>query len=430
MLPALLLTLLATPVPAGSADQDRGSLEELLRETRKRRAEALARLEAPVAEGIKRLEALGTGGSPTELEKIKGDLVALGPDAAPLIARHLDPGAVAGEAEKALARHVSDVLQALPTSAVTPTLIEIARSGSKTGRIEAIRVLGTSPDVEPASACLADLYLSSKGTMRVVALTSLARLGGAANEKILLDALSEDDPELLKAVLAALTDVGSRGAIQKVRDLAGVPETAAPLVNEILAYLRSCADAVGEDDVRTLVRLAAHDAPEDGDRVAILDAIPDFDPELDSKLKKLFEPLLDSADNTLREATQVCMALLGDRNQRRDLIRRYDDLVDQNDNWAGAYEQRGEVYLRLHEYREAIKDFKRAIKTYESQGRSIKDGIQIDLARAHCLDGNPKQASEVLEDASLSRSALRKLARDPDFRALKDHSRYGKIFDV
>lgn len=441
MLPAsliLLLPLAPTPPAAerGAApalllqDEPRPSLEELLRRAREKREENARRLGPRVDDLVRRLDALGASGAVTEIGRVRDELVALGPEAAPLLLPHLDPGATSSEGERARARHVGAALQALGSGAVTRELIHMARTGSKEGRTNAMEVLGSSPDVELASACLADIFRNAKGPLRTGAVTALARLGGPGNEALLLEALGDDDPEVLKAVLAALTGVRSSAALAQVRDLAGAPMVAAPLVPEILAYYRSCADALEEDDLQALVRLAAHDAPSPEDRLRVLDTLPALTDDVSSRTEKLFDPLLASKEEELQEAARICLALLGDRGQRREILKRYDDLVDQNENWSGAYSQRAAIHLRLGDPGEAAKDYRRAIQIREDQGRPLDEELYVQLARAYSLDGNAKKAHDALQTAGLSRSELRALALDPDFGTIRDHSRYGKIFDV
>jgi tetratricopeptide (TPR) repeat protein len=430
------------PARAGAVDADgpravhppEGSLEKLLREVRRRRAGSAAKLSGPVETLVSKLDAVPADDA-AEAARIQQALIALGSEVAPLLVARLDPGAAAGGPEKRLAQRLVGVLVALPTRAITDALIAMAREGSKGGRVNALEVLGTSPDRAKASETLVDLFRHSSGELRSQAVRSLARLGGAENEAVLVDALKESDVEILRAVLAALTEVASPAGRARVRDLAGAPGVAAPLVGEILAYYRALANAssggVDSDDVGALLRLAAHDAPQKADRLSVLDAIPAFHPGLDTKTKKLFEPLQNEADDELREAAEICLALLGDRNARRDVIKRYNDLVARNDTWAGAYEQRGAVLLKLAEYDGAAKDFRRAIKVYESQGRTNQlEDLYVLLARTYARDRNPKKAFDALEEGKLPRAVLKGLKSDPDFAEVAAHTRYGKIFDV
>ncbi|MCZ6596957.1 MAG: hypothetical protein O7B99_04905 [Planctomycetota bacterium] len=446
MIPVLLVPLLLSPVEpplsvvqqpvlrpgTGMRDDGRESLEELLRRVRLNRAAAMRQLEAPVAALIERIEALGAGGSRAERDQIKKEILALGPDAPPILVPFVDPGLLGGETERFRARGVAEALCLMETRSITDALIRMARSGSQEARVNAMRVLGFSKDHRRASECLADIFRhANQKDMRREAVTGLARLGGKKNEAILLEALEDNDRNLLKAVLAGLTEVGSKAARSRVRELAGVPDTAARLVDEILAYYLAVADAVDANDVRTLVRLAAHDALKDIQRIRILDTLPGFDPNLDSSLKKLFQPILDSPGTDLREAAQVCLARLGDRSMERELIRRYDDMVDKNPRWATAYEQRGDIYFRLEKYTQASKDFKKAIRTSKDQvrPRGIWWHLYVSLARSYAFENKLKNAYDTLKEGSLKRSVMLELAEDPDFAALRAHSRYGKIFD-
>jgi len=423
---------LATAPAAAPDALEEGSLEKLIREVRRRRAGSVAKLAGPVETLVKQLDQVPAD-EPAEAVRVQEALIALGTEIAPLLVPRIDPGAASGGPEKRLARRLVVVLNALPTRATTDALIQMAREGSKSGRIHAMDVLGSSPDRGKVGPVLVDLFQHSSGDLRAQAVRSIARLGGEENEAVLITALGESDPEVLRAVLAALTDVASPAGRGRVRDLAGAPIAAAPLVAEILAYYAALARTVGieDEDVAALVRLASHDAPSKDDRILVLATIPTFADDVDSKTKKLFDPLLAVADDEIREEAEICLALLGDRNARRDVIKRYDELVSRNDSWAGAYEQRAAVLLKLREYDDAAKDFRRAIKIYANQGRTSQlEDLYVELARTYARDGNAKKAFDALEEAHLPRSVMKKLKDDPDFAEIVAHSRYGRVFDV
>jgi len=425
LLPALLL---CAPGAAGApADRgEDGSLEQLLREVRRRREAAAAKLAVPVTDLVQQLQKASTGDGEAA-EKAKVQLVALGTEAAPLLVPHLDPGQGALGPDRRRASLVAEVLEQLPTRSVTDALITMARTGSPHGRLNALRVLGTSPDRAAAGACLIEAVRTSDKDTRVQALRSLARLGGAEHETVLVEALAETDPDVLRAVLTALTGVRSVAGRERVRTLMGAPQLAVPLVKEITAYLRAIAPSLAPEDFEALARLAAHESVAEKDGLLILDTIADLQPQLDAKLHKLFEPLL--ANQFLRTDAQLCLARLGDRNERRDLIKRFDELVARNEDWAGGYEQRGGVLLKLGEYGEAARDYARAVKLYQTQGREIEDSIYIELARAYVLDQNLKKAHEALTEGGLASGALKQLKTDPDFQTLAESGKYGRIFD-
>ena len=431
--PALLLALLALaagPAPAAPARQGggEGSLEELLRSVRRRRTEATAKLLKPLEKLLAELDATPPNAKP-ELERIKGGLIALGTDVAPLLVPHLEPGEGAEPPAKRRAKLVSEALVALPTRSVTDALIAQARAGTTEGRVNALRALSVSPDREKAGACLVEVFHSAGGEVRLEAMRSLARLGGPENQGILVEALGETDAEVLRAVLGALADVSSVAGLERVRGLVGAPPLAARLVKEILLYYRAIAAHLAPEDFEGLVRLAAHGTPSKEDRQLILDSLPGLQPEVGPKLRKLFDPLLTGEDDDLRVSAQLCLARLGDRNERKELMKRFNELVERNDDWAGAYEQRGSILLKLGDPAEAAKDYARAVKVYQDHNQPPADETVVNLARAYARDSNLKKAFETLSQYGLPRSLMKSLAVDPDFRALAEHGRYGRVFD-
>jgi tetratricopeptide (TPR) repeat protein len=325
---------------------------------------------------------------------------------------------------------VADVLEQLPTRSVTEAVMQVARKGTPAGRVNALRVLGTSPDRAAAGACLVEAFRTQEGEVRLEAVRSLARLGGPEHEGVLVEALGEVDHDVLSAVLTALAESGTAAGREQVRNLAGAPAQANTLVKEILAYERAIAASLGPEDFEALVRLAGSPGAVKDDRRLILDTVAELHPQLDAKLRKLFDPLLAEVDEDLHLSAQLCLARLGDRNERRDVLKRFDELVARNEEWAGAYEQRGAVLLKLGDYGEAAKDYAHAIKVYKDINRSdVAETLYVDLARAHVLDQNLKKAHEALIEGGVSRAVLKQLAQDPDFRPLVEHGRYGRIFD-
>jgi HEAT repeat protein len=428
-LPAVPTGVLARP--AVEADESgRESLQEFLRRAREQRRALFEALRPRVTQLVERLEALGRP-ERRELGRIHEELEELGPEAAVLLLPYLEPGASPGEASRFRAREIASALSKNTPRSITPRLITLVGQGSKEARRNAMTVLGNSPDVELASVCLREAFENSTGELRLAAVTALARLGGEENVELLGTALLDQEAKVVSAVLDALTRTRSPEVAPRVLILVRGSEggIAHRVVSDIVAYWKAVPDAVDEETLHALLDLAKNARTPTSGRVALLETVPVFDPPLNSAMKKALAPLLSASDTTVREAAQVCAALLGDRNARKELLRNYDDLVERQNKWPNVYEQRAGIHLRLRGYGDAVKDYKTAIKLLGEQKRSVDREIWIGLARAYALDGKEKQSHDALQDAKLPPSVLSTLAEDPDFASIADHARYGRIFE-
>lgn len=447
MLTSILLAAapaLAPPLPAprsatpafvaetqdGSSDGER-SLEEFLREARSKKEAQLSKLRGPVAAIVVRLESLRRPRPAKELRKLRADLDALGREAAALLLPHIDPGEPSSDESRFRAEEVAEALIRMRTAVITEPLIELGTTANMRTRHLAIRVLGHAPDHRRASAFLTTLFAKSDGTVRHECVLALAHLGGPENAEVLKGALQDSNEEIVRAVLGALAVAKDAAAAEGVRALLRNHASARQCVTGILGYFRACPDTVDGDVVVELLELASANPSRlsEEDQIRVLDAIPEFDPDLGSRVTDAIAPLLASSDPDIQEAAQVCVALLGDRGARRELKKKYDEWIREQDNWAAAYEKRGALLVKLEEYADAAKDYKRAIEMREEGGRPVPRDLYIEMARAHVLGDKLRQGYEALRVAYLSPGQLDEVAADPDFAELVSHSRYGKLFE-
>jgi hypothetical protein len=429
-LPILLALIPAATPPIVEGDADAGSLEEFLRKARSKKESRLESLRAPVAAVVAKLESMTRPRPKRTVEGLRRDLDALGTEAATLLLPHIDPGEPSSDGSRFRAEEVAEALIRMHTAAITAPLITVASGSNQRAQRLAIRVLGHAPDRARAGAFLTELFRSSRGSTRQECVLALARLGGRENAKVLEEALRDPSEEIVRAVLSALAEARGIGAIDGIRVLLRDHSAAGNVVEEILGYFRACPETASEEVVIELIQLAAAGSElSEKDRLLILEELPRFKPSVDSKLNRAIEPLVSSSDPEIQEAAQICMALLGDRKTRRDLKRKYDEWIREQDNWAAAYEKRGALLLKLEEYADSAKDYKRAIDMRESDGRPVPRNLYIEMARAHILGGKLRQSHEALQDAYLSPGQIKEVAKDPDFAELVDHSRYGKLFE-
>jgi len=430
----LLLASFALATTTAAAAQD-GSLEAYLRRLRIEREALHAQLREPVRELVDRLEQLD---DPTrgELERVRQEIDGLGPEAGPILVPYIDPGPgpdgdeSSPEGHELRAREITDALIRLRAPGIVGDLIRRTATGTAVGRIHAIEILGSSPEPERAGAHLEELFRTSTGKLRLEVVRSLARLGGTRNAPTLRAALTDSDPDVVGTVLAVLAAAHSIDAAPAVLNLTKLSDAAAPVSSGIVAYYLACPEVVDEEVLSALVGLALSADLELERRIEVLDAIPSFEAAKGSRLRRQLDPILDTSVTALREAGLICLASLGDRSARRDLLRAYDDLVQKNGDWPDAYEHRADIQLRIGNYNEAVKDYRRAIELLSSRARQgAYRKLWISMARAYVKGQKLRQAHDTLEEIGLSDKLKAELAADPDFSPLLEHSRYRKILE-
>lgn len=420
------LALLAAPRALAQArPADGGSLESYLEELRKKRDAELERLRPAVETATKRL---GLARSQAELRKLQQELAALGPETALLLLPALDPGAQGGAPEEQTASEVTAHLQRTRPAGVVEELVRLARSGSPKGRANALRVLGAVPEQARALATLRALYAELAGALRGECVRALARQ--APLDPLLVSALADSHPAVLAAALEALREEPRRAPRPEVLAVLADPARGADVLVELMRYLTQPGQSLDEDSAERLLAFAGRsDLPVEA-RLAVLDGFPRLGVTMGAPIRRAFEPVVASPDSAVKDAALIALTLLKDSKARRDLMKFYDEQVKDNPNWALAYQKRGKVLLRIHEYGPAAKDFTRALELQEESARlPANRELWIDLARAHVLDDKLQKAVEVLEDFGLTNDLRRELREDPDFRALAEHPRHGKVLE-
>src|SRR5258706_552148 len=219
LLGAALLFLLEEPSSAGTvrspgASGDRPSpsrqensrltLQELLARMKKMRDDRVGELRGSVEQILRTLELEAQTHRSAGLVEQKDRLVALGAECAPILVESIDPGESPDDTARLRAGTITQALVEQRSPVVTARLVEIARTGSPEGRLNAAKALSASPDVDRASAILVELFRSAQGELRRVALVGIARLGGAENEKVIATALTAGNAEAIKLSLEAL----------------------------------------------------------------------------------------------------------------------------------------------------------------------------------------------------------------------------------
>lgn len=425
--PILLALALLAPAVA-----PQGSLEAYLARARDARDAELARLRKSVDDLAQRLGLARA----RDLERLHEQLTALGPEVAPLLVPYLDPGPPGPDASgkdrgaerQQRAEQVAEALIRAANPALVEDLLELARAAAPEGRVLAVRVLGANPEHERALAGLRALFPGTKGELRVACVRALAQLD--PGEPLVAAALTDPEPGVVRAALGSLSSVPHGEPMPAVLELLADATRAAPVLEALVGYFRAPGLEVEESTVTELIRLALRDDLAVEARTAAVDALPYLGVPLSAPMRREIEPLLDTSDTTLRESTLVAMTLLRDTRAKRELTRHYDDLVDDNPRWPQAYKQRGDMYLRIREHRDAVNDYTKAIELHGKTSRLPGNrDLWVNLARAYVKDGKLRQAAETLEEFGLTSELRDALRKDPDFAPLAEHPRYGKILE-
>jgi len=352
----------------------------------------------------------------------------LGPEAATLLVPYVEPGEGAGPEQLYRAETITHALEDLPNEATVQPLLHIATTGTVQARVHAVRLLGTAPDSRRAISFLMQV-VNGGDELEVEAAAALARSADEAAREVLRVKLVEARPVVARGILEVWARMGTTPAGPAVLDLARRPDRAAPVLGAIVAYWKAVPTTATTGTREALIQLALAPSSETPVRTLALEALIDLELPLDSDDKERLEVLTDSAEAGLRETSLICLALAGDRGARRTLVREADDEVDRNEDYPPAYEQRGDLYFRLRDFPDAARDYRKAIDLLDRGQRAPGVEIQVKLARAYARADRLRNAYETLQAAGLRREELAELANDPHLAELREHSRYGRIFE-
>jgi len=418
---ALLLfgSLSAQEPPEGADD----SIESLLERTRARRDELQSRLAPRVGEIVAELES-AAGENVAAEKRLRREIGELGPEALPLFLPFLDPGRPERKGPSYRARILARALADTPSDVLTTGLLQLTTSASPEGQRHAVAVLARQPPDPRIDRQLLLRFQATEGAVRLECIRSLALRGG--HEELLERTLRDPDPGIVGAVLEALASRGAAEAAPAVRGLLGRPRSASQVLGKITDYYSACPQVVDETTLDELLPFLLKEEIDDDTRIELLDVVPAFTRSLTLKQRRLIEPILDSRNSDLREAGLVCMALLGQRSARKELIKYYTRQIEEYGGYPKAYEDRADMYLRIREFSPAIKDYKRSLEQLGERAFlvSYRD-VWVKLARAQVGANRLRQALETLKEFGLGPRMREIILSDPAFEPLIN-SRYGR----
>jgi HEAT repeat protein len=413
-----LLLLLAPEALARAPQAERGSLEDLLRRARVESTKVAAALTGEVQMILGELEVLPLRTRAQGAEKLRRKLVELGPGVAPLLLPALEPGPAdpaTGEVDaeaRFRAAQVAQVLQELRSRTITDALIELARTGTETGRVHALAVLGASPEPRRVAPIIHAVFESETGAVRLAALSALAELGGPEASARLAAALAHEEPEVVETALLAVAQARNREVEPHVLALLGSKR--APFnVRPVLEYYRALPELLEREHLLALAELAANPDVNRGDTVRILDMLRELEVGLDRNTKRALEPLETSANNLVAEAALALLARAGDKRARRLYLASYEEDVQRQEDYPEPYVARGHALYRIGDLTSASRDYRTAIKLENAGNRDHEP--YVGLAKCYAAQKRYKDASDYLERSPLSTTRLRELAKEPVF---------------
>ncbi len=429
--PLFALAALAAFAAADGARQEpahRESLQEFLQRLKAHQSGQVSQLKTGLDSILKSMEADALARRMDALEGARGKLVALGAEAAPLLAAELDPGVEATDALKLRALFVVRALQDLASPALTDRLVQLAQAGSIEGRKNAIAVLASSPEPERAAPVLVGIVKAKTPELFDAALGALAHLDTPEADKTLSDQLADASPAVVKSALLALAGARNARLAPRILRLIEVPRDAVQYVDTVLYYYAHVPEAADKRHVLALLKLAQDFSPPPELRARILDTIPSLSDKLDAEAKRVLKELGESPTKEVKEAALVVLVLCGEKSARRDLFADVEIQIERNKNYAQNYETRARLLYRINEFRDAIRDYQSAIKLSANDFRAQPEQAYIGLARCQMQTGKLKEAKETLEKAPISLKELQLLAKEPVFQKLVENPKYRGVF--
>jgi len=426
----LLALVLAASGPVISVPDDRRSLEELLAEYAATRDARLEALRTEVDSLLRRLELEIDAGGSRQVEDVRKQLIKLGPEVAPLLVRQLDPGANSEiEAIRRRSLELSRVLLELDTLSITDELIALARRGTTHGQRNALRVLSRTSEPDRVSPILRTLFGKENGPPRDATLAAIAAIGGPANDAFVGDSLNPKDEELARVALTALTNSRCVSAGPQVAKLLVEPAIATRFGDLLAAYYTACPELVDESVSDAFMRMIVQEDFKSNPSVLYIGFLAQHSGEWSRDVKRGMETISLRPDTVGGEAL-IALALSGDRTAKKTLLEPYNDEIDDNPDFARAWASRAHIQFRLENYKAATKDYTKALAAKTQSPTDRRNDWHEALARSYARMGKVREASQWLEKSSLSTDRRRELSRDPDFREVAEHSKYGKVFDV
>jgi tetratricopeptide (TPR) repeat protein len=427
---ALLLTGSAPSVPC-PPQAERQSLEDLRRQAEEARALSREALGPEVARLVSDLEELKVTTRTSRTAAVQRALRELGPAAAPLLVRFLQPATMKGfeptRGDVFRAELMAEVVAELASPAVTDELIRMATEGSPLARLNALTALAGTPEPERVTGPLmaiaggrASIGASPElgSAIQQAAFMTLAVLGTPAGLEFIKGKVADSDPRVAAAALAGLGAAPVETSAAVVLQLLQTP--AAPgLAGELFAYYDSHSELMDElDHSRGLGAVAVNPETASEARVDLFDLLRTTDARVGTPVKRKIDDYTNFARSDVRTAALMLLARMKDRSARKALLAEIGEPTGEQAFYIVQHaSERARLLHEIGDYSASVKDWRRAFDASKGSSRNRKE-LFIGIAQTLARQKKYREAKQYLEDAPISLKELQSLSTRRDFRGM------------
>lgn len=371
---ALALLLLVAPVPAQTGLEN---LPALARARAERLRPRLAQMMEPYWADL----ALRYRDSPEFLEGRIDEVVALGDTVVPLLLEQLRPQTISSQTRN-LAGNCRRVLQNLDPDSFLDALIEIIQSGHEVGRYQALLLLGsaTSPRaLQALERALADGLPSDHEAL----LWAFARHRAKAPAQKLVKLLGSQDSSLRRATLDYLIAAAPADVAPTVLQ-ALTQEAEVALIPYFVDYFGAATPA-NDDVARALLPMLDGGRLDWQDSLRLIRSLATIAPQDHEPTRRRLHRIVEEGETgALGLEAALALRSIGDKNGVKRLQSKLTDLLRKAPRRQEAYyyEQRGDLYFAIEDYKLAADDYEKVLDTSNSSLLSRKIHKQIARCEA------------------------------------------------
>jgi hypothetical protein len=335
--------------------------------------------------------ALDYRGSAQFLDQQIAKVVALGDGVVPLLLEKLQPPADT-PAARHLAANCRRALEQLDPQGFLDALLELLAGSNEIARQEAIRLLGRTDSPRAVQALAAALDQGREDERRIL-LQALTRLRAAAAAPKIAPMLGSSDRGVREAVLDFLVAARPAAVVPTVLQALSV-ETDNRLLRQYIEYFAVAAPE-SDEAARALLPLLDDGRLDFTDTKRLVQVLATVAPRNHDATMRRMHEILDRED-TYSMGLEAALTLrsLGDKTGVKKLQAALGEQIKkpQRRREAPLYEQRGDLFMAIEEYGDAIDDYEEVLK--HSQSSTQRHWTLIKLARC---EAHRKKWSKVLD---------------------------------
>ena len=303
-----------------------------------------------------------------------------------------------------------------------PHLLPLLESGTLEGKRNAIFVLGSLREASAEKGLFGFVNAEADSEHRALAIWALGQLKLETSVGPLTAYLRGADHQTAKSILEALDSIHSPKAVVPVAELLTEPYFR-PMLKRLLDFIHSMG---GKEALPTVLKALTLQDLTQNQTVLLIQAVGRLGVPLFPQGVAALKPFLASQDKEIRDQAAYSLNELGDESGVKGLLAPLDDYLRDYPRDPKGFEARGRSLLRLRRYRDALRDFQSGVKV------SRKDAPVADLhiyqARCYAAMNQLKEAYNALKASDLDPTLLTRYKDEPEFKALREHEKYGQIF--